>query len=326
MSVVIVLGGVLATCAVGAGVVSYLMAARAARPSSAASRAPFATQPRAAQPQELVAWESRSLTFFQGQGAEPNLVGVASFGDRATALVGVSGADGKLLWRVPSGICDIYTDGLARIVRFETGKTLTGYDARTGRTKWSLRLTDNIRGLAFGQGCANVRLTMSQTLIGIDTETGKATNCNADEPTLPRRSAIAPAYHGGLRCRTPALGARRPSKRRENSLSSRCDFGRGYGDRQHTVRGVPGTRTARHRGGDPGSISAAQDLEGSRFSFTLALRRGTLTCPHCVKLKTGVLSCRGQGHERTLGNSEWPKDPHFQPLRKGRDVTTPRSP
>jgi len=58
----------------------------------------------------------------------------------------------------------------------------------------------------------------------------------------------------------------------------------------------------------------------------LALCRGTLNCPHCFKLRSGVLSCWGESRERKLGGGEWPKNPQLVPLQKGRDVTTPRTP
>jgi len=52
---------------------------------------------------------------------------------------------------------------------------------------------------------------------------------------------------------------------------------------------------------------------------------GTLNCPYCVKLKDGSVSCWAQSYSRLLGSGTWPTDPHFTPLLKGRDVTTPRS-
>lgn len=58
----------------------------------------------------------------------------------------------------------------------------------------------------------------------------------------------------------------------------------------------------------------------------LALCDGSLSCPHCVKLRGGVVSCWAEGPQRQLGSGEWPKNPRFVPLQKGRDVTTPRTP
>jgi len=52
---------------------------------------------------------------------------------------------------------------------------------------------------------------------------------------------------------------------------------------------------------------------------------GRINCPYCVKLKDGSVSCWAQSYSRQLGSGTWPTDPHFTPLLKGRDVTTPRS-
>jgi hypothetical protein len=56
----------------------------------------------------------------------------------------------------------------------------------------------------------------------------------------------------------------------------------------------------------------------------LALCRGTLGCPHCVKWRDGTVGCWGEGTERRLGSGSWPLAPQFVRLELGRDLTTPR--
>jgi outer membrane protein assembly factor BamB len=141
----------------------------------------------------LVQWDSTEVHFFRGDGDVPNLVGVASFGDGAQALVGLAGATGKVLWRSPSGMCDLFTDGRTRILRFETGKTFSRYDTKTGKQAWSIQLSDNLGGVALGEKCASLKLYMGQTPpFGIDTDTGKLAPCSTNEaPAHARRPSDA---------------------------------------------------------------------------------------------------------------------------------------
>ena len=128
-------------------------------------------------PGALVQWDSTEVFFFGGEGGVQNLVGVGSFGDGSQALVGLASATGDVLWRSPSGMCDLFTDD-TRILRFETGKTLARYDVKTGKQTWSIQLSDNLGGLALGEKCAVVKLYMGQSPpFGIDTDTGKLAPC-----------------------------------------------------------------------------------------------------------------------------------------------------
>jgi hypothetical protein len=86
---------------------------------------------------------------------------------------------------------------------------------------------------------------------------------------------------------------------------------------------------------DNGSVMVATDsFEPSKLTriptladvAELALCDGSLSCPHCVKLRSGLVSCWGESPERKLGTGAWPNDPQLMPLQKGRDVTTPRTP
>ena len=138
-------------------------------------------------PSALVQWDSTEVDSFRSDGDVPNLVGVGTFGDGAQALVGLSGATGKVLWRTRSGMCDLFTDGSTRILRFETGKTFSRYDTKTGKQTWSIQLSDNLGGVALGEKCALLKLYMGQTPpFGIDTETGKLAPCTTTEAPARR--------------------------------------------------------------------------------------------------------------------------------------------
>lgn len=174
---------------VGAAVAAFLLVSgsTSAVPHPASGRAapPVPGMPA---PGALVQWDSTELNFFRGNGDVPNLVGIGWFGNGAQALVGLSGATGEVLWRAPSGNCDLFTDGATRILRFETGKTFSRYDAKTGKQTWSIQLSDNLGGVALGEKCALLKLYMGQTPpFGVDTDTGKLAPCTTEKaPERPR--------------------------------------------------------------------------------------------------------------------------------------------
>jgi len=173
---------------VGAAAVAFFLASSSVSRGSA-GRAASPPVPGLPSPSALVQWDSTEVLFFRGDGDAHNLVGIGSFGDGAQALVGLSGATGKLLWRSPSGMGDLFTDGSARILRFETGKTFSRYDTKTGKQIWSIQLSDNLSGVALGEKCAVLKLSMGQSPpFGIDTDTGKLAPCTtAEQPAHPRR-------------------------------------------------------------------------------------------------------------------------------------------
>ena len=189
---------------VGVAVVAFLLASGStgSLPRAVAGRAATAV-PGLPSPSALVQWDSTEVQFFRGDGDVPNLVGVGWFGDGSQALVGLSGATGDVLWRSPSGNCDLFTDGNTRILRFETGKTFSRYDAKTGKQTWSIQLSDNLGGVALGEKCALLKLYMGQTPpFGIDTDTGKLAPCNTAEaparPRLPSEASDVTATRGSV--------------------------------------------------------------------------------------------------------------------------------
>jgi hypothetical protein len=188
---------------VGAAVAAFLVVGRATSSVPRVGAARAATPvPGMPSPSALMQWDSTELHYFRSDGQVPNLVGVGTFGDVSQALVGLSGATGKLLWRSPSGMCDLYTDGSTRILRFETGKTFSRYDSKTGKQTWSIQLNDNLGGVALGEKCALLKLYMGQTPpFGIDTDTGKLAPCATTEAPLRRSSwdiTDVTATRGGL--------------------------------------------------------------------------------------------------------------------------------
>ena len=176
---------------VGAAVVAFLLvrgSSASTVPRAGGGRA-ITALPGMPSPSALVQWDSTEVQFFRGSGDVPNLVGVGWFGDGSQALVGLAGATGEVLWRTPSGNCDLFTDDNARILRFETGKTFSRYDTKTGKQTWSLQLSDNLGGVALGEKCALLKLYMGQTLpFGIDTDTGKLAPCTTSEAPARARS------------------------------------------------------------------------------------------------------------------------------------------
>ena len=188
--VVLILLAVFGVVLVGAGVAAFFLVggstgSTVSVPHGAAGRAapPLTGMPA---PGALVQWDSNEVLFFQGDGVQ-NLVGVGSFGDGSQALVGLASATGEVLWRARSGMCDLFTDGNERILRFETGKTFSRYDTKTGKQTWSIQLSDNLGGVAFGDKCAVLKLYMGQSPpFGIDTETGKLTPCTTSEKPARR--------------------------------------------------------------------------------------------------------------------------------------------
>lgn len=172
---------------VGAAVAAFFLASgTTASPGSVARGAAGRAAPPVPgmpSPSALVQWDSTEVLFFSSEGGVQNLVGIGSFGDGAQALVALSSATGQVLWRSPSGMCDLFTDS-TRILRFETGKTFSRYDTKTGKQSWSIQLSDNLGGVALGPKCAVLKLYMGQSPpFGIDTDTGKLGPCTtAAEP------------------------------------------------------------------------------------------------------------------------------------------------
>lgn len=191
--IVLILVAIFGVVLVGAAVAAFVLVGGAvgSAPGATRGRTPTSPVPGMPAPSALVQWDSTEVQFFRGEGDMPNLVGVGWFGDGSQALVGLSGATGEVLWRAPSGNCDLFTDGNARVLRFETGKTLSRYDIKTGKQAWSIQLSDNLGGLALGEKCALVKLYMGQTPpFGIDTDTGKLAPCTTSEaPARPRSSS-----------------------------------------------------------------------------------------------------------------------------------------
>jgi len=166
-------------------------------------------------PSALVQWDSTEVLFFRGEGGVSNLVGIGSFGDGSQALVGLAGATGEVLWRSPSGMSDLFSDGNARVLRFETGKTLSRYDTKTGKQAWSIQLSDNLGGIALGEKCALLKLYMGQSPpFGIDTDTGKLAPCTTMEQPERARFPSEPidvtATRGGITLTGAILTDSRP--------------------------------------------------------------------------------------------------------------------
>jgi hypothetical protein len=135
-------------------------------------------------PDKVVTWNSDTPQFFASGAAVPNLLTFLVVGAGNVVLAGVSGATGKLLWQTPAGIGDLYTDEGARILRFDTGKTLTRYDAGTGKVSWTVRLADDLEALAFGPHCVALRITRVADVLSLDSDTGKPAPCTTSHPPV----------------------------------------------------------------------------------------------------------------------------------------------
>ena len=129
-------------------------------------------------------WFSRfEQALVKGEGAVPNIVGVARVGGGAR-LVALEGESGKLLWGVPdNGASDVYANGDDVILTYNPTKTVTRRDAKTGAVRWSIEVADFVHDVTFGPGCASIRF---REPLGVDTQTGALKDCKPTREALAR--------------------------------------------------------------------------------------------------------------------------------------------